>query len=118
MYGSEQTNGAAGLRGASLPGGSIGGGPSDLATVQRAPGGEVANALNRQEKATHELSAAVHALGERLAPVIAPSPEKEQRDPQVGHDYGSQIATCVQLNTERVEAVTRQIARLIHDLAI
>ena len=79
--------------------------------------GEIASALDAQEKVTHELMEVAHALAKKLQPVLAPRPEADGAGtPNEG--YGSSLANCVQQNTDRVRSASRLLSTLIRDLAI
>lgn len=79
--------------------------------------GEIASALEIQEKATVELLGVIKALTQKLQPVISPCPAGDNNKIG-GTDAGSAVARCIQENTARVRNAAQQLAELVRDVAV
>lgn len=79
--------------------------------------GEIAMALDAQEKATCELAEVTKQLVGRLSPVLVSRPESDNaREGEPA--FSSAVASAAQENTRRIRQTTLVLATLIRDLAL
>lgn len=79
--------------------------------------GELATALEAQEKATHELMEVVRHLGSRLSPVLSSRPD-DPTGKEADCAFSSAAASCAHENTKRIRLATAMVSALIRDLAL